>query len=628
MLDAMRNSLKSPFAVVFIGLIVLSFVVWGTGDVLKGGTGDAVVVVGPEKITVDEYRVKWRRVVDNRLRESNGRFSETEAKEQGLDQQLLDRLITEAALTAKMNELGVSVSTAMVVKFARNYEAFADPFTGKFSDDQYLDTLSRAQLTPRQFEEDARADLGRRQILSVIYDGIPSPISFTRLVMAYQQEMRQVESIFLPASSLPKINEPTNAQLEEFFLEHAGQFMIPERRAATVVLMLAADIELEINPTEEELRAVYEFEKAKYSKVETRSWVQIQVDDQVIAEVVAKRLGAGEDAAYIMSDLKIAGDPILVENTEVRNSPDDQIAEVVFKAQADTSGVAEGRFKWAAWKIIAIDPGYEKSFEEVLVELKKDFTSEEVSNRLYKIMGDFEGARADGMDIEEAAESQQLVAISLPPVDNRGTDENLQSVDIFTQNPKILETLFSLDELVESHIEETANGDFFALTVNQVIASRSPDLDEVRDQVILAWKSEQKSKAMRELANSVKADLDSAMSANDVLSKYPNSRLEISILNRYQPEPTIPAGLSNRLFSINVGQSVFDVVSTTGELVVSRLQNIIPSPVISDANLMLLRSRMDQEVERDLENLFISGLRSSYTIRQDQRLKALALGDG
>ncbi|MBL1429946.1 SurA N-terminal domain-containing protein [Oceanicaulis sp. AH-315-P02] len=628
MLDAMRNSLKSPFAVVFIGLIVLSFVVWGTGDVLKGGTGDAVVIVGPEKVTVDEYAVKWRREVDYRLRESNGKFSEVEAKQQGLDQQLLDRLITEAALTAKMNELGISVSNAMVVKFARDYEAFADPFTGKFSDDQYLDTLNNAQLTPRQFEEDARADLGRQQLLSVIYDGIPSPISFTRLIMAYQQEMRQVETIFLPASSLPKTGEPTTAQLEEFFSEYSNQFMIPERRAATIVLMSATDIELEINPTEEELRAVYEFEKAKYSKVETRSWLQIQVEDQVVAELVAKRLNSGEDAADIMASLKIAGEPLLVENTEIGNSPDDQIAEAVFKAEADTSGVAEGRFKWAAWKVTAIDPGYEKSFEEVQIELKKDFTSEEVGNRLYNIMGDFEGARAEGMDIEEAAESQQLVAISLPPVDRNGGDENLQSVDIYTQNPKILEILFSLDELVESHIEETTNGDFFALTVNQVVPSRAPALDEVRNQVILAWMAEQKSKAMRELANSVKSDLDSAMAANDIVSKHSGSRLEISILNRYQPEPTIPAGLSNQLFSINIGQSAFAIAPSTGDIVVSRLQNIIPSPVISDANLMLLRSRMDQEVERDLESLFVSGLRSSYTIRQDQRLKALALGDG
>ncbi len=627
MLESMRNSLRSPFAIAFILLIALSFVVWGTGDVFRGGTGDAVVIVGPKKITVSELSNRWRQEVNYRQRSSNGKFSEIEAKESGLDDQLLNQMITETALDAKLTELGVGVSPRMLLDYAKSYDAFADPLTGEFSEDEYLLALQRAETTPREFEKNARADLRRRQIFSLFSDNMPSPTTYTRIMMAFQQEMRQVETIFIPESAIAPPAEPTRQELEEFLAENRGYFAIPERRAGTFVVISASDIETEISPTEQELRDLYEFQKAQFAKAETRSWVQIPVADKIIAEQVAERLRAGEEADDILRDMKLPGAPLTFVDTLVTNTPDDQIAKAVFAAEDGAAGVAEGRFQWAAWKITGVTKSSEKSFEELKGELREEFIRESARDRLFEIMGNFEGSRADGMTLEEAAEAQNLIAVSMPPVDRNGRDADMNMIDLFSKNPELLEVLFDLDVLVESDIEETENGDFFALSVDEIIPTRDPELDEILDTVATAWKLRQTANAKQELAAKVKEQLETGASMADISAQYDGSRVENLILSRYQPDASIPPMLAREIFSLQPGQAQSSLMSKSQEIVVSRLQKIIPAPALSDENLMLLSSRMDQEVAKDIESQFISALRSSYTIRQDDRLKALALGD-
>ncbi|VAW01427.1 hypothetical protein MNBD_ALPHA06-1862 [hydrothermal vent metagenome] len=628
MLEAMRNSLRSPIAKVFLLLIVLSFIVWGTGDIFRGGTGDAVVLVGPEKVTVEEFGTAWRQEVNYRIRTSDGKFSEAEAKAQGLDEQLLQRMISEAALDAKLSELGVSVSKRMLYNNIKDYEAFKDPLTGDFSDEQYVQALAQSQLTPKLFEDQAKSGIAREQILAVIREGAITPLAYTRNSINFQQETRQVESVILPTSAIPVPPQPTDEQLAEMLAENPRQFAIPERRAATLVMITAKDLTLDINPSDEELRAIFEFSKNKYTKVETRSWVQVPVDDQITADAVARRLQAGEAAADIMTDMKLAGTPIELTDADIKNSPDDQIAEAIFAAADGATGATEGRFKWAAWKINGITPGSEKTYEDVVEELRDDFIRSESQNKLFEVMGDFEGARSDGLTLDEAAEAQSLVVISLPPVDRRGTDENLNVVKLFEDAPEILATLFDLDELVESDIEETEKGDFYALTVDEIIPTRQPEMEEIKDALRSAWTLQQSSNAMRELASAVKKQMESGVPAAEISAKYPGSRVEIAILSRYEQEPSIPPGLAREMFSYAPGKVGFGVAGASNELVISKLLSIIQAPVIDDATLMLLRGRVDQEIGQDIEQQFINGLLSSYTIRRDEKLKALALGDG
>lgn len=626
MLTAMRHFVRSPFAVALIAVLVLSFVVWGTGDIFRASRGDAVAIVGHEKISMAQLAKAWEQETRYQSRVSKGKFSEAEARKQGLPDMILNRLVVQTAFKAKDKELGLKVSPQMLRTYVQTYEAFQDPITGKFSDDQYADALRNAQISPREFEDNAKGDIGRDNMLGMVRAGVHAPLSWTQNWLDFQGQTRKVESLFIPYSVVPASAAPTEKQLQDFYAEHKQQFMIPERRSATLVLISAQDLALDINPSDADLKQQYDFDHSKYVSPETRTWVQIPAQDETQAKAAAARLKAGESAAAIMKALKIPGDPISMQKKPQTDAPDDQIGAAVFAAKIGDTGATKGRFTWGAWRLSGITPKKDPTFADLKPELAKEYVQEHAKDRLFDIVGDFEGDRSDGLSLKEAAKKENLVTVSLPPVDQRGADAGLHLVEAYKEHPELLKTLFDLDELVESDVEELPNGDYYALTVDKVIPSTIPKFSDVKDKVAESWAVFQQAQALTAFGKDVHKLLDDGASMAELSRKYPGARTEITILSRTQPEPSLPANVSRSAFAVAPGKVVNAAMPSKKELVFNRLLEIIPAPKVPGQTLLLISGQVNSQVQQDLETEFVTGLRASYDVKEDQRLKNLAVG--
>lgn len=626
MLTAMRHFVRSPFAVALIAVLVLSFVVWGTGDIFRASRGDAVAIVGPEKISVAEMSRAWQQETNYQARVSKGKFSEADARKQGLPDMLLNQLVVQTAFKAKAKELGMTVSPQMLRKAVEDYKAFQDPITGQFSDEQYQDALLKAQLTPRLFEDGIKGDITRNNILDVVKSGVRAPVSWSQDWMDFQGQNRKVENLYLPYSLVPEPTSPTDKQLQDFYNDHKQQFMVPERRSATLVMISAQDMAQDIKPTDEELKKEYDFDHSKYVTPETRTWVQIPASDETQAKAAAARLKSGESADHIMKALNISGKPIFLKEKPKVDAPDDQIGDAVFAAKISDAGATKGRFTWGAWRVDGITAKKDPSFEDLKPELAKAYVQEHSKDKLFDIVGNFEGDRSDGLSLVEAAKKEGLVTVSLPPVDQRGADADLHLVEAYKDHPEIVKTLFDLDELVESDVEELPNGDYYALMVDKVIPSSTPKFDAVKDKVAEAWKVYQQSEELADFAKKVRTELDDGAKMADLVNKYPGSRTEIAILNRNSPEPNLPRNQVASIFTLTPGKIAGGPLPAKKELVFSRLLEIIPAQKMPKQTLMMLSGQMDSQVQQDLENEFVTGLRASYDVKVDQRLKDLATG--
>ena len=67
MLEAIRNAAQGvvgkAIMTVVMGLIIVSFVIWGVGDMLRGFTTSTVASVGGAKISAQEYRNVYQRTL-------------------------------------------------------------------------------------------------------------------------------------------------------------------------------------------------------------------------------------------------------------------------------------------------------------------------------------------------------------------------------------------------------------------------------------------------------------------------------------------------------------------------------------------------------------------------------------
>ncbi len=102
MLESMRNAAQhvvgKAIMTVVMGLIIVSFVIWGVGDMLRGFTASNVATVGAAKISSQDFRYEFQRTLQQYQRRLRQPFTTEQARAIGLDRQVLQRLVSEAAI--------------------------------------------------------------------------------------------------------------------------------------------------------------------------------------------------------------------------------------------------------------------------------------------------------------------------------------------------------------------------------------------------------------------------------------------------------------------------------------------------------------------------------------------------
>ena len=114
MLASMRNAAQGvvgkAIMTVVMGLIIVSFVIWGVGDMLRGFTTSTVASVGGIKISAQEYRVAYDRAIQQYQRRFRRPLTNEEARQIGLDRSILQQLLNEAAVDDETRKLGLDIS--------------------------------------------------------------------------------------------------------------------------------------------------------------------------------------------------------------------------------------------------------------------------------------------------------------------------------------------------------------------------------------------------------------------------------------------------------------------------------------------------------------------------------------
>jgi peptidyl-prolyl cis-trans isomerase D len=98
MLAAIRSFAKSWVVKVLLGLLVVSFAVWGIGDVFTGGSSNVVARVGDHVVTASELDDAFRRRLQQLQRQSPQPISRADAIRFGLLDDTLQTLAAQRLL--------------------------------------------------------------------------------------------------------------------------------------------------------------------------------------------------------------------------------------------------------------------------------------------------------------------------------------------------------------------------------------------------------------------------------------------------------------------------------------------------------------------------------------------------
>ena len=116
---------------VVLGLIAISFGIWGIGDIFRGFGTSTLAKVGSHEIRVDTFRQLYQDRLQQLGRQLNRPILPDQARALGLDRQLLGEVIAESALDERARALRLNVSDAEIARQVTGMPGFRG-LTGQF----------------------------------------------------------------------------------------------------------------------------------------------------------------------------------------------------------------------------------------------------------------------------------------------------------------------------------------------------------------------------------------------------------------------------------------------------------------------------------------------------------------
>lgn len=497
MLAAIRTFAKSWVAAVLIGLLIVSFAIFGINDVFTGTVGDQVIKAGSRVITSADFRREYDDY-RKRLEQQTGQTITPEmAAANGLDRQVLNGLATREAFAELLSKIGIRPSDKLLVAEIQKIPAFFDPISGRFDRRTFEQRLGENGLTPEDFDRILRDQMAAQHWGSGVGEGLRAPRAYGALAAIYGLESRDVAFFNVTPANIAAVAPPTDAQLTQFMQQNAAQLTRPEMRVLTIARFSPQAAATNAPVDEAELKKLYDFRRDTLSQPETRTIVQIPAKDAAAAQQIQARLGRGEDPAAVAKAMGV--DAITYANRPRTAIADRRVAETAFRLQAGQVAQAQGELGLAVVKVLAVTPGRAVTLEEARPMLEAELRKTAAAQKVYEQTQAYEDAHQSGADLAASAQKAGVPVMTLGPVVQQGLDA--QGRPVPGLSPTILSQAFSLPAGGESELVDAGEGEYFAVRVERIVPPAMPPLAEIRGELARVWTAQEQARRMEARAN-------------------------------------------------------------------------------------------------------------------------------
>lgn len=573
MLSATRQFAKSWVAAVLIGLLVISFAIFGVNDAFKGNFTNDVVKAGSRHVSGPDFRREFDNFRKGAEEQTKRPISIEEAVQAGLDIRLMDEIATRESFGEMLRKIGVHPSDQLMESELRKIPAFFNPVSGAFDKALYQQRLGENGLNPARFETLLRDQIAESHTAAAMVNGLRVPRAYGALTAIYELEARDVGYFMIDPRSVPQPAQPTDAQLQAFMKENADRMTLPEFRVLTVVAFTPAQVSGNLPIDEAEVQKRFEFRKDTLSRPETRTLIQIPAKDAATAQAVAARLAKGEDPTAVAKSTGV--EAITYADKPQSAVADKRVGAAAFALKDGQISAIQGDLGMAVVKVSKITPGQAVTIDQVRPQIEAELRKDAAAEKVYALSQAYEDARADGANLVEAAKKAGVPTFTIGPVTQQGQGQQGQPVPGLT--PKMLELAYSLPAGGESEVQDAGEGNYFAVRVERIIPKALPPLAEVKPQLSRFWMMRELVKRMQTKADELAARVKKGESLDAVAASAGAKVVHVTNLDRQNAaqNTALSRDALGKAFSSKTGD-VFTAEGTQFGLIVGKLEAVRP----------------------------------------------------
>lgn len=604
MLDSIRQGVSSWVIKILLGLLILSFAVWGIGDIFLGaGANPSVAKVGDQEITAADFVRNYQRDVQRLAARAGRNVTPDEAREFGQVRQTISRMVIQTMLGETARGYGLSISDDLIREAVFENEAFHD-VTGRFDQNRFLQTLGQNGLSEEEFVNSIRVDLARDQLLSSISVGTFAPGPLVEPIFKHRQEERVAEMAVIDLATIDAPGTPDEPALVRFYEENEARYIAPEYRAVTYVWIAPDALVDEIEVTQDELERMYEARLDSYFTAEQRDAEQVILESEDAAISARERLVAGESFETVAADTgAINSGATDLGTVEWLDLPED-LGDAVFDlSEGAISDPVETAFGFHVIRVTRIVPEGTKPLSEVRADLEDEIKRDRAYDGLDDLVARLEDEMAGGRTLEDAAGRVGLTSVRLEAIDRAGRDRSGAQVSGIADLERFVETVFTAEEMQVSNPQESADGGFFLARVDTVMPEAVRPLADIRDGVIEDWRRDQQQQQARQQAEAMLAAAKAGRSLTELAGDNGARLVTSAPLTRSsgQSQAEVSSALVTQLFDARLGDYVMAPTATGDGFAVARLDEIKEATPESDGvALAQLRDVLNSSMAQDI----------------------------
>ncbi len=485
MFDSIRNHQRLMQFVLLL-LITPAFVFFGVSGYQRFlSDPENVADVGADHVTRQQLEQAQRNRIEQ-LREMLGAqldvrmFDSPSARAETLEQLINQRVLTREAVARGIKVSDARVVDAMTSMFGlRRDDGTIDVEKYRLMRTRIEPTLDTALLgrcnvrppagmfasnpTEALLDAAVRCDLASQAMPDAITRTELVPQGVVDRIVALQEQTREVRDLAFKPEAYADQVKPTPEQLKKFYEDNARLYETPERAKVEYLVLDADALARQVVVDSQQLKTYYEQNASRFVTAEQRraSHILVKVapgaDDKTVAAARAKAEGlaakarAGADFAALAKENSddpgsaAQGGDLGFFTRDMMVKP---FADAAWSLKpGEVSQPVQSEFGFHVIKLVAVNPGGQKSFEEVRSDIEADFRKQQAASKFAEAAETFTNTVYEQSDsLKPAAEKLSLTIRSADNVGRNGPVGGA-GADAALANPKLLASLFSADSL-------------------------------------------------------------------------------------------------------------------------------------------------------------------------------------
>ncbi len=612
MLDIIRNLVSSIFGKILLAIMVLSFALWGVGDILSSGNSQLAAKVGNEKISLDEFYIKFQQTVRDYNQNTNSNLSLKEAYELKLHNLLLQDLIYSRMVNDYAKKRGIYLNDESLKSVISNLDEFKDS-NELFSSIKYKNFI----LNNFQSEEAFLSEIENSIFQGIIFESFNADNYINDAIINklydYEGEKRTI-SYFLLDKNEVKIDTNNNL-INDYYLDNKSNYLIPEKTIIDFIEVNINDFKRKEIINTVDAQDYYNNNIDQYTEEESRNIQFIRFSNESEAydfydAVIDKNINDFNE--YIkVNGFKLSSIDKFTGGTFSKN-----ISEFIFKLDVNTLSepISYDDLGFYLFKVNEVNDEKVINFETVKNEILEYLALEAAYQEFDDTINILDELLINDYTFDEIVENSVNIKVS-------------ENVDFEQFVLKLGEENSFLDEntpvgfISEIIIKENIA---YIYTLKEKQKSYVPDLEKIREKVTIDYEAEQKDKNLDKLSddilNSIKTQKEDSFSEYVLNNDYNLLKLEkINRTNSDFQNETVVNAFNNKL------NQPFKILTSDGGIGIGVVTEIIiPRNQISDDFYNSVKININNNFNSSLVDIMASEIiqNSSYEI-YDQNIDKL-----